>query len=484
MIWKDVRLVAPALMTAVFLFVASYVSIFLLTRSMTPGPFPWFDAMVVGLHFCQWSMVIAAALIGGIAFASEREDGSYRFLYSLPIPRRDAAISKFVVALIVFECLWILLALAGHVIEPLSAMNTRAHLPGAASPSSIAACSFLVLGASWCWSALVTKPVLAAISGLVTALITMFLVYAICRSLAPLTVPPGIDQIAPWTWPLGLAGFAVGANVYYAEDRDRRVLGGRSNSRAASSDSVLRLPKRAHPHRALLWKDWRLSQTILLAGVLTLVLPYAFPVLVQWRGEGSLEAFAVATTQTLWLSCIVFAIWGGYIVSAERGSQTDRFLQGLPIRNASITGSRLLLTFVPALIIFLSNIGAMLALHMLTFRQSPVDEPVEGFYHMSWPLLVFQANSLMFAMPTFGMPLVCFGVAWFGSISLKRPFLGIGLGAAAPGLVLIIWLSFITLVDDGLRPIQAGLVFLVAGILASLFLLALGYTKLRGSEPT
>ncbi len=451
---------------------------------MTPGPFPWIDATVAGLHFCQWSTVIAAALIGGVAFASEREDSSDRFFFALPVRRSDAAMSKFIVAIVSFESMWLLLGLIGHASVPFAAMDARSHLPGAASPFAIAAFSFLVLSASWCWSALVAKPVLAAVSGIVTSILGLLAVYAMVRALTPVETPMTYEQIAPWAWPIGIVGFVFGAKLYLAGDHQfRGTLDRQSAATASPSHSVLRWPKRVHPIQALLWKDRRLAQTIVLAGTAALVLPYVFPLLAQWRDREALEAFARTTTQTLWLSCIVFAIWGGYSVSVERASQTDRFLQSLPIRPGSIVGSRLITTFIPALTIFLVNISAMLVLHVLTFRQSPVDEPVDGFFDMTWQLLVFQANSLMFAMPTFGMPLVCFGVAWYGAIALNRPYLGIGLGVAAPGLVLLVWLSFITLVEDALGPIQAGLVFLAAGVLASLLLLALGYRKMNRAEP-
>jgi ABC-type transport system involved in multi-copper enzyme maturation permease subunit len=483
LLWKDLRLSAPALITAIFLFLASYISIYMLHFSMTPGPFPWIDATVSGTHFGQWSMVIAAALIGGVAFASEREDGSQRFFYSLPVRRIDAAIGKLIVALLAFECLWLLLALITHATVPFAAFGMRERLPGAAAPTSIAALSFLVLGASWCWSALLAKPILAAINGLMTSVFALLAVYAIARAVTSSDAPIAFDNIAPSGWPLGIVGFVVGTKVYlagYMDDAVSRKAATQSVGR--DPDTALHWPDRIHPFRALIWKDRRLAQMVLLAGGATLILPYAYPVLILLQGGASTEAFARTTTQTLWLSCIVFAIWGGYIVSAERASRTDRFLQSLPVRTSSIVGSRLLLTFIPAMVIFLLNLGAMLALHAIAFRQSPVDEPIRSFSDMTWTSLVWQPNSLLFAMPTFGMPLICFGVAWFGSIRLNRPFLGIGLGAASPGLVLLIWLSFANLVQGAIRPLQAGLLFFVAGVVISLLLLRLGYRRLNGTE--
>jgi len=483
LLWKDVRLSAPALMTALFLFFASYISVYMLHFSMTPGPFPWIDSTVSGTHFCQWSMVIAAALIGGVAFASEREDGSQRFFYSLPVRRIDATMSKFVVALIAFECFWLLLALITHASVPFAAFGMRERLPGAAVPTSIAALSFLVLGASWCWSALLAKPILAAINGLMSSVFALLAVYAIARAVTSSDASIAFDDVALAAWPLGIVGFVAGAKVYlagYMDDAVSRKAAKRSVAEA--SEAALHWPNRVPPFRALIWKDRRLAQTILIAGGTTLILPYAYPASILWQGGAYTEAFALATTQTLWLSCIVFAIWGGYIVSAERASRTDRFLQSLPVGTSSIVGSRLLLTFAPAMIIFLANLGAMITIHALVFRQSPVDEPISSFYDLTWTSLVWQPNSLLFAMPTFGMPLVCFGVAWFGSIRLNRPFLGIGLGAASPGFVLLIWLSFADLAQGAVRPLQAGLLFFVAGVIISLLLLSLGYRKLNGTE--
>ena len=114
LLWKDLRLASPAILTAALLFLMSFVSVSLLTQSMTPGPFPWFEAAVVAVHFCQWSMVVGAALLGGGSFATEREDGSHRFFHSLPIPLRDAVVSKLVIALIAFETFWLVLAFLTH----------------------------------------------------------------------------------------------------------------------------------------------------------------------------------------------------------------------------------------------------------------------------------------------------------------------------------------------------------------------------------
>jgi len=482
LLWKDLRLSAPAIMTAALLFATTYISIFTLTASLTPGVFPWLAAAVIGVHYCQWSMVVAAALLGGSAFASEREDESYRFFHSLPVRRWDATISKLVVVLLAFECLWLLLAFITHATVPYAALGHRDRLPGAASPSAIAAFSFLVLGASWCWSAWLAKPILAAVNGLMTSTLALFCVYGMVNLATDTEI--GFESIAPWSWPLGIIGFVVGAKGYISDSTDVRARTGRIGTASWGGESGVGWSSAKSSFRALISKDRCLAQTVLLAGGVTLVLPYAYPLSILWQGGSALEALARASTQTLWLSCIVFAIWGGYIVSVERASRTDLFLRSLPVRMSTIVGSRLLLSYVPALAIFLTNVALMIALHTLTFRQSPVDDPVSGLYEMTWSILIFQSNSLLFAMPTFGMPLVCFGVAWFGSIVLNRPFLGIGLGAATPGLVLVIWLSFESLVGSALRPMQAGILFFVIGLLASLLLLGLGYRKLNRSDLT
>jgi hypothetical protein len=264
--------------------------------------------------------------------------------------------------------------------------------------------------------------------------------------------------------------FAGGAWTY--------SIGGEAGARTRSATgtkrhaSTLAVNRGYNPARALLWKDVRMARAILGAGAIVLMLPYGYPLV----SGATTAGFARASTQSLWLSVVVYAVWGGYLISTERNTLTSRFLHALPVRNSRIAASRLIVTLAPATAVFLINVAANLALHAAAFRQSPVEEPVDHFFAMNWPLLVWQDSSLMFAQPTYGMPLAAFGVAWYGAASLKKPFVGIGLGIASAGAMLVIWLTFI---EGMLLPFQAAALFFVAGALVSAALIAFGTHRMR-----
>lgn len=482
LVWKDLRLAAPAIVTALLLFAASYASMFLVSRSMSTGPFPWFEATVAGTHFAQWSLVFASALLGASLIASERENGSDRFFFALPVWKGDALASKAVVALLAFECLWLLLAAVAHAAVPYAAMGARDRLPGAAGLFTLAAVSFMVMGLSWGWAARVSKPIVAAVNGIITAGIVLIVIQAALRVTSVTRSEDGLDALGVWAVAFGILGFSAGAWSYSGGSNDVAIARKRSPLGRRSAAKPLPAINPINRFRALLWKDVHLARVVLLFGLVVLVLPYLLPLTALASGSSLLEPFGRASTQALWLSTVVFAVWGGFMVSTERATATSAFLLSLPVSQRSIAASRLLLTYLPALVLFSANLAAMLVLHALTFRESPVEEPVGGFYAMTWSLLIWQENSLLFAMPTFGMPLVAFGVAWLGAAALRRPFLGIGLGVASPGLVLVVWLAFVSIVESAILPFQAAAAFYVAGVIVSLVCVLMGYRKLREAE--
>lgn len=489
LLWKDLRLMTPALLAAGLLFAASFLSTFAFMYSMSIGPFPWADAVVTGTHVFQWSMVLVSALIGGSALSREREDQSVRFFLSLPLRRRDALLSKLVVTLLIVELLWICIALIVHASVPWAAFDVRDKLPAAAGMGTVASFSLLALGASWCWSSVLAKPALAALNGLVTVGVVAIAV----RGTMALEAGAGgivtLGDIAPWATLVGIVGVALGSRLYLAGDAEssglpthRATSAGEQFPHRFSALASTSPWNRTTGFRALLWKDWHMIKTVLLSGGFVLVTPYLYASFILLTSGAGLHAFARASTQSLWLSCIVFPLWGGYLVSTERATGTDHFLGSMPVASLRIGASRLLTTFLPAVIVFIATIGASIALHQQAFKPSPVETSPVGFLHMTWSVLIFQPDSLLFGLPAYGAPLVCYGVSWLGSNALDKPFLGVVFGAATAGMVLVLWLAAIPITQELLAPIQLAFLFLTAGSVAAVAFVGLGCRALKSAQ--
>ena len=491
LLWKDFRLNVPVLGAAVLLSVAPYPCVFVLSYSMSRGPFPWTETVFAGCYFSQWLSLLTCALLGGNAFAAEREDQSVRFLMGLPVRPADALFAKSVVALVILDCLWIGNATVAHATAWLTGTSYRTALPEASGMSTIAAVSLMVFGLSWLWSVVMTRTVLAALNGLVSCGLLYLAFYIGARGLSSgerlgrITSPSLLPAL------VGCAGFIIAGGMFLSRGGMLEAGGREAPSKPlVGARPLLGTPSRAgcgtwrHGLAALLRKDWRLMRHSLFVGGVLIVLPYLFAAAgALISGEWPVR-LARASTQSLWLSCMVLAVWGGYPVVAEKRTGSDRFLYALPVSRLSVIGSKLMVSSLPSLLVLGSLLGLGLALHRAVFLPSPIEEARVDFLDMSWPLLVWQRTSLLFALPVFGAPLVCFGVAWLASARLKKPLLGIVLGALSAAAVVIAWVVFSPYVEESLLPLQAAFAFAGVGGLVALACVAWGcFALIRHESP-
>jgi len=489
LIWKDLRLTAPVLLAAAILGIAPVLCMLALAYTMAPGAFPWAEAILAGAHFSQWLLLLTGALLGGNAFASEQEDGSFRFLMSLPARPQDVLFSKAIVTLIVFESLWIANAGVVHAIVPFGMVGYREKLVGAASMPAIASLSLMALGLSWFWSAVMARPVAAALSGLLSCGL-LLLVFRVCAGVFiandSTAYAGGFPPIAAL---LGIAGIILGSGWFLLRDGMPFVPAPKSFARSATrwrerpaAPSSTGSRRRADAFHALAWKDWHLMRPPFVAGTALVVMPYVFAGCSVLSASEPAKTFALASTQSLWLCCPVFAIWGGYLIAVERRTQTDRFLDALPITRARAAASKLIAAAAPAVTILGVNAGLSVLLHSAAFLPAPLGEP-GSFSEMTWSLLLWQEASLLFALPAVGAPLICFGAAWLASARLAKPFLGLAVGAASAGASLAVWLAFSTIVQERLGPFPAALAFTAAAGLMAIAGIACGFRRLTAREP-
>ena len=489
LLWKDLRLTVPVLLAAAIFTIAPYLCVFALTYTMAPGSFPWAEAVMAGAHFSQWLMLLTGALLGANAFASEREDGSADFLMSLPAKSRDVLFSKAIVTLMTFECLWIANAAVVHAMTPFATVGFRDKLIGAAGMPTIASLSLAVLGLSWCWSALMARPVIAAMFGLLSC--GLFL--AVFRvGIGFLRAEKNVTEIGGFVWIailLGAVGFIAGALLFHYRERipafsrpkaAMRYPTGCNEAQRDRRDSLP--PRQPYPLVALIWKDWRMIGILLFTGTLLIAAPYVYATGIALVVGELPKVFARASTQSLWLCCPVFSVWGGYLVVAEQRTRANYFLDALPVSRTCSALSKLILAAIPSLVILGVNAGLALGFHNAAFLPAPIGESGIGFSEMTWSLLLWQQTSLLFALPVITAPLVCFGVAWIASIRLVKPFLGIAIGVISTGVTLVAWMAFSTLFEDRLAPFPATLVFAVLGCVIATTCILCGLRDLAGKE--
>lgn len=171
--WKDVRLnrtvlvvtgaliALPYLVAIAFALNESYAASMPIHRS-------WPNLILAANHFCLMHWPVAAALLGGNAFACERADRSAEFLAYLPPTKRLIASSKFAVVLVVAAIFWGLNLLLFWFSSAYIGDDTFQYLDmsEAAPKSTFAAIGVLTFGVGWLASSVMTTTGPAVVSGL------------------------------------------------------------------------------------------------------------------------------------------------------------------------------------------------------------------------------------------------------------------------------------------------------------------------------
>ena len=117
--------------------------------------------------------------------------------------------------------------------------------------------------------------------------------------------------------------------------------------------------------KALLWKDCRVNQFVLIAGTVILLLPYLvcliFITFTQWywpvdqMRHWNYETVTVCGSISLMLSMVTIAMLGGNAMAAERADRSAEFLFYLPPSRRSLIASKIILAVGASLLIWIVN---------------------------------------------------------------------------------------------------------------------------------
>ncbi|MCP4663824.1 MAG: ABC transporter permease subunit [bacterium] len=176
--------------------------------------------------------------------------------------------------------------------------------------------------------------------------------------------------------------------------------------------------------KALLWKDCRVNQFVLIVGTVIFFLPYFIGLIggifSQWywdydsvRGLGHLS---------LLLSLVTITMLGGNAMAAERADRSAEFLAYLPPSRRSLIASKIILAVGGSLFVWIVNLVTILVLAP-RLRGAP---PLDG------ALTEAPGDRLLVVVVT---AVVLFGVAWLLSSFVASPAIATGGGFLAPAVV-------------------------------------------------
>jgi hypothetical protein len=189
LLWKDLRVNRPVLLTGAVLLLAPLLitSLYNLhVGSLAGHPAPWYVTWALGGVWSTVLSLLTVALLAGNAVAGERADRSAEFVAGLPISRRAIITSKAIVALGATIVIWAILLLIVFGLAPtrlsygdvgcyrsafeaaeaeLLAQGRREILPFAALAT------VLIFGIAWFSSSFFASPVLAAGSGIAAPMV-------------------------------------------------------------------------------------------------------------------------------------------------------------------------------------------------------------------------------------------------------------------------------------------------------------------------
>jgi ABC-type transport system involved in multi-copper enzyme maturation permease subunit len=182
--------------------------------------------------------------------------------------------------------------------------------------------------------------------------------------------------------------------------------------------------------KALLWKDYRVNRLILIVGLVLLIVPHLIAWIYVWRAHPPRQylqwTLLAASAYSVILSQLTLTLLGGNAIAAERVDRSAEFLGYLPPSRAMIIGSKALLAFVTALVIW--GVNLVVFCLVVPWEYLPkIGRDAQMIFEM--PLYVAATGTCMF------------GIAWLGSSCLASPTFAIFGGLVSP---LVLHLSLIS----------------------------------------
>ncbi len=439
LLWKDSRIFVDVLLAGVALLCGSYVLAFMLIYSDQSTAFQWSKVIAGGASLTRFTSLLICALLGAYAFAREGEDRSLLFLTSLPAKRTDVVFSKILVASGSVAAIW--LSSLAAMVAGIRAMGhewSTLWLVMKAMLGYIAS-GVMAFGGAWFLSLFLGSAVGAAFVGLMF-LAPVYLMQFLVNWYF------GLDNRMFFHWgtvgfmlAAGLLGVWAGAGIYVRFGTATEEAGLRVSLpwRKDGSDVVPGLGslvghKRAVPFQALVWKDSRLIRASLLIGLGITVAPYLIAIVVHQASGTIPSQCRTASLISMALSTLVFAFWSGHIMSAENASGSLAFSSYLPISRIKELGSKLAVTFVPALLLSTANLVLLLA------TNNAVPSAVRFDSTLTWAAW-HDAPFIVMGLGLANAAVMAFSLAWFLSAHWQRPAVAIVLGALATPLSLAAW---------------------------------------------
>lgn len=208
LISKDFRLNRMVVLIAAAMTVIPYViaTVFAINEtyaSSMPIHRSWPNLLLAANHFCLMHWPVAAALLGGNAFACERADRSAEFLAYLPPTRWQVATSKFIIVLLVAAIFWglnLLLFWLGlsHIGDD---TFQYLDLSDAMPKSSFAAIGTLTFGVAWLASSGLSNTGPAVVVGLAAPVV----LFGLLQLTVWLVDWPDDDMFGRWYTSIGLS---------------------------------------------------------------------------------------------------------------------------------------------------------------------------------------------------------------------------------------------------------------------------------------
>jgi hypothetical protein len=179
---------------------------------------------------------------------------------------------------------------------------------------------------------------------------------------------------------------------------------------------------------ALLRKDWRLNRAIVIACLVTSVVPYVFTVCNVWVdntryqaiGAGAyVDALRLAAEASLVITVTLAAAFGGLPFAGERRERTAEFLGMLPVSRGAILASKLIVPLVCLAVLIGTQLLVLAGANRLSVWMSNREEDVyvpavlsvgyaAGLFGLGWALSVFLRSAAIAASVAVGV-----GVAMF-----------------------------------------------------------------------